>query len=373
MSVINKGINEWRIKVMAGHLPNGNKKFITETFIGTKAEASSREAEIKVKAGRGDFTDTKLTVSKFYELRYLPWLEASVAKGDRKPNTAEYYKTQFRVHIIPYLGNIKISELGVYNVEMFLDSIKSDGTRRASYITLKTALRQAELWGMIKRSPMDYISKPKDGSAPKDDDSKHYTIEEAQAILGAIHGEQTEPLIILALCCGLRRGEVCGLNCQDLDFKARMVRVQRQYTTVRGVPVLDTPKSRSSIRYYPLEGYAYDRLKELCSRRIGPLVSTSGGNRIEPHNVLRSFQRICANNNIRVLPFHALRHTAGTLMAEDTELDRGALSKGLGHSSERVTFDVYVHSKVENLRPSVGRYMDKLVPDITLGESSKSS
>lgn len=77
---------------------------------------------------------------------------------------------------------------------------------------------------------------------------------DAQTFIKAL---QTAPLrwraiMQIMIYLGLRRGEVCGLQWQDIDFAANTVRVQRNvsYTAASGV-VVGEPKTANSFRTLP--------------------------------------------------------------------------------------------------------------------------
>jgi integrase len=81
--------------------------------------------------------------------------------------------------------------------------------------------------------------------------------------------------------------------------------------------------------------------------------TTKTGRPIEPCNLLRSFRRICAHHDLRVIKVHHLRHTTATLLkklgvpARDAQLI-------LGHSRLAVTLEIYTHEDRQAKREALG-------------------
>jgi integrase len=69
---------------------------------------------------------------------------------------------------------------------------------------------------------------------------------------------------------------------------------------------------------------------------------TDHGTPLEPRNVNRSLSDLCARAGVARRGVHSLRHTFATL-ALDNGVPLAVISETLGHSSIRVTADVYCH------------------------------
>ncbi len=127
---------------------------------------------------------------------------------------------------------------------------------------------------------------------------------------------------MLALFCGLRRGEICGLNEEDVDTELCELVVKRTRNISKGQVYEDSPKSKSSVRAcaIPQEmAVEIDRLrifhKEqqllLGSRweQSPTLLKNMFGGPMYPATLLDYLKRFCRDNQLKQTHIHALRHT----------------------------------------------------------------
>jgi integrase len=74
----------------------------------------------------------------------------------------------------------------------------------------------------------------------------------------------------------------------------------------------------------------------------GYVFTSSIGTPIDPRNLYREFQKVCRNAGLGDWHPHELRHSAASLMlAQGVKIH--VVSQVLGHSSIRMTADVYGH------------------------------
>ena len=77
---------------------------------------------------------------------------------------------------------------------------------------------------------------------------------------------------------------------------------------------------------------------------------------MEPRRVQRRFKNSLARCGIPDINIHALRHAFASRWIENG-FDTKALSEILGHSSVKVTMDIYVHSDLEQKKS----YMNRMI------------
>ena len=167
--------------------------------------------------------------------------------------------------------------------------------------------------------------------------------------------------IYICLSAGLRIGEVCALTWEDIDTELGVINIsktiQRIYlvgdATKRTEIIIDTPKSKNSIREIPMT-------KELL-RMIKPLkkvvnrsfyVLTNSATPTEPRTYRNYYKRLMAQLNIPALKFHGLRHSFATRCIE-SNCDYKTVSVLLGHSNISTTLNLYVHPNMEQKRRCV--------------------
>jgi integrase len=66
------------------------------------------------------------------------------------------------------------------------------------------------------------------------------------------------------------------------------------------------------------------------------------GTEIPPHRVTLGFQRLARHHGLPVMRFHDARHTAASIALE-SGIDIKVVSDQLGHSTTRLTHDLYQH------------------------------
>jgi integrase len=163
----------------------------------------------------------------------------------------------------------------------------------------------------------------------------------------------------LALLRGFRRGELCGVADDDMDLDAASITVNVALLQVGGQLVWDKPKSRAGERVVGLdegsvqEGHAHRaRLKRerLAAgsdwQDSGRLFTREDGSPLHPEHVSRTFKQLSRDASLPVMKFHGTRHTAATL-ALQAKVEPKIVSETLGHSTTRVTADLYQHVSVQ--------------------------
>ncbi|WP_335932536.1 tyrosine-type recombinase/integrase [Streptomyces sp. PTD5-9] len=92
------------------------------------------------------------------------------------------------------------------------------------------------------------------------------------------------------------------------------------------------------------------------------VLTTKNGTPIEPRNLNRSFETLCTRAGVRKVHFHDLRHTCASLLHEQGA-DARMIKEVLGHSSIRVTVDIYTFVRLDSQRSAFDRVGDALRGD----------
>lgn len=178
--------------------------------------------------------------------------------------------------------------------------------------------------------------------------------------------------VLLALCTGMRIGEVCGLMWDDVDFHTRTITVRRTVMrlpdagTGRTARVEQPPKTKTSYREIPIGSVLLKALKAVRKQSPSPyvvLVPCDFGtpHSAEPRSYREYFNRLCVHLGIPRIVFHGLRHTFATRCIE-SGCDYKTVSSILGHSDVAITMNLYVHptagqklAAVERMTRRIGR------------------
>ena len=210
------------------------------------------------------------------------------------------------------------------------DGELSERSRLHFYIFLKGALRKAVVGGLRESNPMEGVARPEQPRRAKKD---VLTAKEAGAYLAAFRGHAIEPVVVLALACGLRRCELAGLLWSDIDFEAAKLEVRRGLHDFQGQVIEEEPKSENSRRRISVPAWALEALKPL--RGIGPLVCEDG-EPMWPNRITRLYGKRIEEAKLRKVSLKNIRHSHACLLIE-AGVDLYTVSRRLGHATTAVT------------------------------------
>jgi len=166
----------------------------------------------------------------------------------------------------------------------------------------------------------------------KENDIVIPTEAEIKEIVKAVKGTDLEIPVLLASSRGFRRGEVCALKWEDIDFKKNVIHVQRNI--VLGTDKkwhVKTPKTRAGNRYVPMPKETMSRIKEICS-----LPSLS------PHELSLRFTRVMKKLQMDY-HFHTLRHFAASYL-HSLSIPDAYIMQWLGWENDQVLKKIYRHT-----------------------------
>lgn len=235
------------------------------------------------------------------------------------------------------------------------DACLSPKTIRHHHALISSIMETAVEWQVITDNPCNRIQAPKAGKP----DPRYLDEVQAAHLLELLEGQnrQYQNIIRLLLFTGLRRGEVCGLEWDDIDFENHIVNVCRSslYIPEKGV-FQDVTKNDSSTRSIKVTDTVLDILQDQRrwqaeqQLRVGDkwrnssriFVSMMGGN-IHPDSVTSWFHRFISQTDLPQISIHSLRHTNVTLQI-NCGVPVTTIAARLGHSSVNTTNQIYIHA-----------------------------
>lgn len=150
---------------------------------------------------------------------------------------------------------------------------------------------------------------------------------EGRQFLAASRPDPLHAAFVILVTYGLRRGEGLGLRWTDIDLDTGTIHVRQQLQRIRGQLYLGPVKSRAGQRELPILSLARQALEDQRARQAGYRADMGGawpetnlvfttrtGRPVEPRNLVRSFRRICDDNNVRAIAVHHVRHTVASLL-----------------------------------------------------------
>ena len=178
--------------------------------------------------------------------------------------------------------------------------------------------------------------------------------------------------VLLALCTGMRIGEVCALQWEDVDFTQRIITVRHTVGRIYNCELKTTerihtsPKTKNSCREIPISKQLFQSLKTVRKQSQSPYVVGTSTQSKEPRSYRDYFSRLLKRLNIPHLVFHGLRHTFATRCIE-SQCDYKTVSVILGHSNVATTLNLYVHPNLSQKKKCIDR-MIALGRNLCLGQ-----
>jgi integrase len=323
---------------------------ITENLRGTKKEARARWEALGTAAREGKLaTRGSATLSHYLTATWLPHAATRV-----RATTLRRYEALLRVHVVPRIGDVKLSKLRPAHVQSVIDAMISDGAAAASVLqahrVLSSALGQALRWQMVAVNPCAAVRPPRPDRAPL----RVPAADEIKALLRAATGVYEIP-VLLAATTGMRRGEILGLRWPAVDLETGRIQVAQTLQKVRGEVRFVAPKTDKSRRTVSLPASTVDRLRrhrvEQAERRLllgaawrdlGLVVEGGRGEHLDPDSLTHAFARMAKTAGQPKVRLHDLRHAFATTLLVGSVHPK-VVSEALGHSSVAFTMDVYSH------------------------------
>lgn len=266
------------------------------------------------------------------------------------PRTIESYRELLRLHIAPTIGDRKLSRLKPKHISAMLADLLAAGhgrTAQLCYTLLRASLRAAVRSSRLDVNPCDQVEPPRHRRAA----ARWWTPEELRRFAAATASRPYALAWQLALCCGLRRGELAGLRWVDVDQAAGLIHIRNQRQRVGGRLIDAAPKSAAGRRDLPIPPgllpllARQQLLQEAESVLIGvpPIyVCSPDGSPIAPEALNRALAADVAAAGVRPINLHGLRHSMATL-AVSLGVSMRVLQQLLGHADYSTTANTYAH------------------------------
>ena len=334
----------------------------------TQAEVRKRLAEAVKKEEEKDseLEEEDLTVGQWLAIWQRDFL------GNVKPGTMISYETQIRVHILPALGEIKLTALRTPVVQRLYNQILAKGlspkTIKNIHGCLHRALDIAVRVGYLTKNPTSACVLPTVRQA----EMQPLDTPDLKKLLEALRGEEYEAIITTALFTGMRSGELLGLTWDCIDFSNGIIRVTKQLLQPRrkGRPfAYGTPKNGKGRTLTPAPFVMsvlseHKKAQDLQREAVGPAWDDGGfpnlvfthpdGSHLSQPTVWKALQKILKKAGLERHRFHDLRHTyvVNAFRAGD---DVKTVQQNAGHYSAAFTLDRYAHVTETMRRESADR------------------
>lgn len=278
------------------------------------------------------------------------------------PCTIRCYRSLQRNHM-KSLMTAKISALSARSVQAAIN----DDAKKSSAKTVRNA------FGLVaaviaERSGLD-LSRIK---LPQREHKEKAILDAAQLsqLFKATVGSDIEIQVLLAACLGLRRSEILAMQWDAIDTDKSTITVKAAMVpNENGKFVLKGTKTEKSYRTLSAPKYLIERLRGLSRHPDGFLFHVTAAT-MEAH-----LKRICQDNGLPPIGYHALRHTNASIMLSLNVPDKYAMERG-GWSSNDTMKNIYQHTMTNERRAvntTVDEYFETLMGSGKNANKKKSS
>ncbi len=319
--------------------------------------------KIRLQKANAERSDCKERVSDGIS-RWLLFKE----KGLKASSVAKYRNLAAK-HILPLIGDVRISSLQGETLTRFTRTVTEGGTNRETPLSSKTVrdifmvLRNA-----VRFAGGSALPEMTGGTSARGEKRKKIRIFSAseqqnleKTLLSEVDGKKAG--LLLCLYTGLRIGEICALRWENINLHEKTLTVSstlqrlqlsRPTDGKRTAVIVSAPKSAESNRIVPIADFLVPLLRRLKPKMPSAYLLSGTVKSVEPRCYENFYKKLLKKSGVPYCNFHTLRHTFATRCIE-SGVDVKALSEMLGHSTIKLTLDRYVHPTMDTKQNSINR------------------
>jgi integrase len=358
--IVKPAKGSYSLVIELGPHPETGKR--QQKWITLEGDKSAAEDELHKQINlvkTGDFIDPdKVTVAEFFD----QWLSV-VAEQKVGHKTFERYESIVKNHIVPALGRLPLPKLTALHIETHYARLAKEGRKdgREGGLSAQTilhhhrliseAMQKAVTWKLRTHNPADGVTTPGIRRL------EVTPIDEAQAawLVTAAEGTRLYIPVLIAVCAGLRRGEILAVRWTDVDWDLEAFNIRRALEeSKRGIEFKE-PKSKSGRRPVAIPSILLEVLQIHKAKQqeyreaLGDgyqdndlICCVEEGSIWKPSAFTSAYRDLLRRRKLTGPNFHALRHAHASHLLKDG-VDIKVISRRLGHSRASFTMDVYAH------------------------------
>ncbi len=278
-----------------------------------------------------------------------------------KYNTQQNYRGILDNHIIPHLKNYYLMEIDAPLLQKLVHNEFQKGLAQKTMSIIISVLRNmfrkaVYPYIFLKENPMAYVEAPRFDSYKPTKEELKIIPAESWIKLQVATPEASDFYIpmMIAYYTGMRRGEICALEWQNVDLVDQVIKVEKMMYHKKKEIVSGSPKTKSSLREVTIGDALTKILRKHRKRqmenrlRYGKFYSENefvctkdSGDVVTPNSIKWNVDKTRKLTDVD-FNFHSFRHTHATML-----LEAGASVKEvqvrLGHSRSAITQDTYLH------------------------------
>ena len=189
----------WLVTFPTGLYKENGKREYVYRYADTQAEAAEILRQLQAEKGMG-VSQSKAAI------KAGEWMNTWIEKHKSPklaPSTLTSYRTNFKVHIRPAVGEIPLHKLTNYHIQRMLDNVGGSLSLFVKvYNVIHGALEKAVELGMLARNPCKGVAFPEDDKG----DMRVLSKEEQQRFIEQLEGEYYRPMLLMYLYSGCEWG-----------------------------------------------------------------------------------------------------------------------------------------------------------------------
>jgi integrase len=339
-----------------------SKRQRSKTFT-RKKDAESFESKVKTEVKNGSWLDPVLANVILEDV----WVDFYELKQGKKKNTLTDYENIWRLHLAPRWGKMAVIRINQVEFDKWVISKQLSPKRIGKiHLVMSMLLDHAVKRKNLKHNPLkDALGRRYKGNLPTpavEIATNFLTLSQLMKVAERA-GFYRDVVLVLGLC-GLRWGELVGLQVKDLNVAAGTITIRRSLVEINGKLEESSTKSH---RWRIVQLPAI--LQSACHRWVfeknqeDPLFHTQEGNFLRNTNFTRRvFTPALKAAEVKKIRIHDLRHTAASI-AISAGATPNMVKEMLGHSDVQLTMRVYAHI-FEADREKVAANVDRAVNEV---------
>ena len=391
-SIFQRSDGRWGGALTLGYDENG--KIIRKTIYGkSQAEVVKKLSEIsgRIKSNSYDLVEQNDLETLMFE--YLMTFKKSAVA----PRTFEGNIRNFKLHIAPLIGKMKVYEIDNYVIQKLVNNLIDQGYSTDTIKKCKHLISQFfeyaidNKWVLV--NPTLKVKVKGKRKVYEEDDEKYKALppEIRDMFLEALNKDEAnfiKPLCITLMFAGLRIGDAIALKWKNIDFKNKTIKVERAITQVpkfdeegnikNRVTVIGDTKTTCSVREIPVTDIVIETLKNwkdkqnekqqtnpdvtaILTAPTSYVFANDDGSYRTYSGCRKIFDRFKKRNGLNKfnIHFHGLRHTFSNMLFEMNENPK-VIQQLLGHRDVKTTITVYNSVNSDYVKEATDRLNTKI-------------
>lgn len=379
--------------VVFSYYDNRNKRHVKYVSTGLPEKGNKRKAEAELARIRNEFEPPQEVGELSSDMPFadylLQWLD--IVKVRVKATTYSSYEAMVKSSIEPYFRSrsYTLRCLEARHIQQFY-SEKLKNVKPNSVIHYHAIIHQVLKYSMKTDLVTQNVAMKVDRPKKNDYQPVFLDADELKHLFSVVKGTKLELPVLVAAFYGLRRGEVCGLRWDAIDFERGTLTIKHTVTSMQvdgktKMYAQDSAKTKSSMRTLPLVGSfreyfrqvkaAQELNKQVCGNCYnyeydGYVFVDELGNLMRLDYLTSYFPEFIQRSGMKRMRFHDLRHScASLLLANGVPLKQ--IQDWLGHSDFSTTANIYAHLDYSSKLSSAQAMVNGMVLPEAVDFSSK--